>query len=74
MPDTPAKKIYALLVGINDFENDRFNSLKGCINDVNAIHEYLKEQEINGEFKLEAIELTSDSKNPKLLPTKSSIV
>ncbi|MCB0844896.1 MAG: caspase family protein [Bacteroidetes bacterium] len=69
MPDTPKKKIYALLVGMNDFENDRFNSLDGCINDVEAVHQFLKEQD---GYELDVITLTSD--NPEKLPTKSSIV
>src|SRR5690606_1419057 len=33
-------KIYALLVGINDYAN--INKLSGCVNDVNKIQSYLQ--------------------------------
>ncbi len=36
-----AKKIYALLVGINDYAPE-IRKLSGCVNDVNRFHEYLK--------------------------------
>jgi pimeloyl-ACP methyl ester carboxylesterase len=36
-----AKKIYALLVGINDYA-DEIGKLSGCINDVDRFHDYLK--------------------------------
>ena len=32
---------YALLVGINEYKNNKIRTLKGCVNDVNAVREVL---------------------------------
>ena len=40
-PGSPmANRVYALLVGINDYEPP-IESLDGCLNDVDLLHEYL---------------------------------
>lgn len=38
-----AKKLYGLLVGINDYPNPR-HRLNGCINDVEAFQEFLEKR------------------------------
>ena len=35
------QNIYALLVGINNYKSDQISRLKGCVNDINAIENYL---------------------------------
>ena len=45
------RNIYALLVGIDDYPKP-VTSLKGCINDVIAIEEYLESRVETEEFKL----------------------
>ena len=37
-----ARNLFALLVGINQYDQDSVPELEGCVNDVNAIKEYLK--------------------------------
>lgn len=52
-PTTSVKKIYALLVGIDNY--DRVRKLQGCVNDVKAVGRYLTN---NTDFKAEIRELT----------------
>jgi hypothetical protein len=42
MPSVP-NRVYALLVGINDYGPD-IDSLDGCLNDVDLLHDYLRRQ------------------------------
>ncbi len=53
---TPAKKIYALLVGINNYA--RVSKLGGCLNDVAAVRRYL-ERHTDTEVQIQ--ELTDES-------------
>ncbi|WP_149243074.1 caspase family protein [Dyadobacter sp. 32] len=57
-PITSIKKIYALLVGINNYE--RVRKLQGCVNDVNAVSKYLKN---NTDFDLKVEELIDAAAN-----------
>ncbi len=52
------KKVYALLVGINNYA--RVRKLQGCVNDVEAVRKYL---ENNTDFKAEVRELTDAAAN-----------
>lgn len=51
-----AGKLYALLVGINDYP-ERVGRLRGCVNDVKAWEEFL-EQRVGDEGELELLALT----------------
>lgn len=51
MPHT----IYALLVGINDYNNEHVNNLQGCLNDVYAITEMLETQYSFCDLKLKTL-------------------
>ncbi|MEL6988171.1 MAG: caspase family protein, partial [Bacteroidota bacterium] len=43
-------KLFALLVGINDYQAP-VSKLKGCIKDINNVEDYLKDVHVN-DFKL----------------------
>ncbi|MEA5598152.1 caspase family protein, partial [Rivularia sp. UHCC 0363] len=55
-------KIYALLVGINEYHpQSGVNSLKGCINDIEAIETYLRNRiTIDNKWELVTQKLTND--------------
>lgn len=57
-PTNTMKKIYALLMGIDNYANVR--KLQGCVNDVKAVGRYLKN---NTDFEAEVKELTDAAAN-----------
>lgn len=61
-------KVYALLVGINQYADPTIRPLKGCLNDVQAMHAYLESQE-SLDLKLEQLTDSTETK-----PTKKNIV
>lgn len=63
------RKLYALLVGVNRYKHTR--ALQGCEEDVNEVHEFLKSQK---EFDLDAVILSTATRDKKLMPTKANIV
>lgn len=70
-----SKKIYALLVGINDYLGG-VNGLNGCVNDVKRMAEFLKLRTQNGEFELKPKILTSgDRENAnEVKPTRKAVI
>lgn len=58
MSRSSSKTLYALLVGINDYQGN-VPPLQGCINDVRAMAEFLQLRADGGEFALELQVLTS---------------
>ncbi len=66
---TTKRNLYALLVGINQYLHTR--PLKGCVEDVNEVKQFLSDQK---EFKLHILTLTSDTKKKELLPSKANII
>ena len=67
--------IYALLVGINDYVGG-VPSLKGCVNDVKRMLEFLRERTIGGDYVLDAMMLTSgDPTNAtEQKPTRNAVI
>ena len=47
-----SRNLYALLIGINNYKSPGIPSLKGCINDVNVMDEFLRKRLTNNEEKL----------------------
>ena len=45
------RNLYALLVGINEYPNPR-ERLKGCVNDIKAVEEYLEERLASDSYQL----------------------
>ncbi|KAJ2999419.1 Ca(2+)-dependent cysteine protease [Globomyces sp. JEL0801] len=64
----PGGKTKALLIGINYFNTKA--ELKGCINDVQNVKNYITSQVKYDEIRI----LTDDQKDPKLKPTKANII
>ncbi|WP_083866289.1 caspase family protein [Calothrix sp. PCC 6303] len=46
------RNIYVLAVGINNYKSSKIPSLKGCVNDVTALDEFLKKHLVTNEDKL----------------------
>ncbi len=69
------RTIYALLVGINDYLGG-VNGLKGCVNDVKRIKEFLEHRTQGGEFELKPLVLTSgDQENAnETKPTRQAVI
>jgi len=69
------RKIYALLVGINDYLGG-VRPLIGCINDVKRMLEFLQLRTEDGEFELHPLLLTSgDPDNPsEALPKRQAVI
>ncbi len=67
--------IFALLVGINEYEGGVSN-LHGCVPDVKHMHEFLEGRAQGGDFVLNARVLTSgDPDNPsEIKPTKQAVI
>ena len=69
------RTIYALLVGINEYEGGVSN-LHGCVPDVKHMHEFLEARTQAGDFVLNARVLTSgdpDNRN-EIKPTKQALI
>lgn len=67
-----ARNLFALLVGINQYDQDSAPELEGCINDVNAIEEYLKGRIDASEYQLHIKRLTTDGTDEK--PTRKAVI
>ncbi|MEM6803801.1 MAG: caspase family protein [Bacteroidota bacterium] len=52
MSETRKPNLYALLVGINDYEVDRVSDLKGCVDDVKRMKAYLEKAFVQKNFDL----------------------
>lgn len=70
-----SKKIYALLVGINDYQG-KVPKLNGCVNDVRHMLEFLKLRTEGGGFTLEPMVLTAGDtkKSHERKPTRDAII
>ncbi|MBN1560827.1 caspase family protein [candidate division KSB1 bacterium] len=70
------KKIYALLVGIDEYQQNSANRLYGCVNDVRSMEDFLNERASGGDIALELRKLTSgDSQNRReIKPTYEMII
>lgn len=64
MPKEPTRKVYSLLIGIDNYREDidlggiRFPKLSGCVNDINNILSYLKDDPL---INLEPIILKNEN-------------
>lgn len=70
-----AGKIYALLVGINEYQGG-VRGLSGCVNDVRNVSEFLRRRTEGGEYELHELLLTSgDRTNPgEQKPTRQAVI
>ena len=68
-------KIYALLVGINEYQGG-VRGLNGCVNDVKNVLEFLRRRTQGGEYELHELVLTSgDRANPaEQRPTRQAVI
>jgi len=65
---------WAVLVGIDKYDDEEINALRYAVADVKAIYEVLTEKE-SGRFKPEKIKLlTSDAEDKRSKPTKANIL
>lgn len=70
-----ARNIYALLVGINDYQGG-VRKLNGCVNDVRHMLEFLKLRTASAEFELKPLLLTAGDANNtnEHKPTREAII
>ncbi len=68
-------KIYALLVGINEYQGG-VRGLNGCVNDVKNVLEFLRRRTQSDEYELHELVLTSgDRANPaEQRPTRQAVI
>ncbi len=50
-----ANKLYALLVGINEYDNPNVSNLQGCVNDVLSVEEMIKKQYSQFDLQIEKL-------------------
>ncbi|KAL7892078.1 phosphatidylserine decarboxylase domain-containing protein [Trichoderma sp. SZMC 28014] len=68
-------KIWAVLVGINQWENRNIRNLKGCLNDIEAVEKKLLDLCDQGKRDLDVKKLTEpyDGRNLALIPTFDNV-
>ncbi|MEH2364217.1 caspase family protein, partial [Nostoc sp.] len=54
------RSVYALIVGINNYKSPTIPPLKGCVNDIRVIDEFLRKRLTNNEDKLYIKKLIND--------------
>ncbi|MDW3645499.1 MAG: caspase family protein [Bacteroidia bacterium] len=66
MPRTKKPKLYALIVGVNDYESPKIRDLRGCVDDASRIKAYLEEDFVGRNFAANpSISLLTDEKATK---------
>jgi hypothetical protein len=65
------RKLYGLLVGIDDYPSP-VPKLEGCVNDVNAIAEYLNNRIDTSQYELHLKRLTTNGEDDK--PTRKAVI
>lgn len=71
--DSQSGKRWALLIGINDYDDPEINNLRYCVEDVKAFHDALIEPEIGG-FHQQNVWLMVDSRSGLNEPTDLNII
>jgi pimeloyl-ACP methyl ester carboxylesterase len=65
------RRIYGLLVGIDDYPTP-VPKLEGCVNDVNAIEDYLRNRLDTNQYQLHLQRLTTNGQDEK--PTRKAVI
>ncbi|MEL6250704.1 MAG: caspase family protein [Bacteroidota bacterium] len=66
MPSSKKPKLYALIVGVNDYESPKIRDLRGCVDDATRIKAYLEESFVKRNFAANpSISLLTDKKATK---------
>jgi pimeloyl-ACP methyl ester carboxylesterase len=68
---TISRAIYGLLVGIDDYPKPEWK-LEGCVNDINAIEDYLKNRLAAKHYELHLKRLTTNGKDEQ--PTRKAVI
>ncbi|MGP8070193.1 MAG: caspase domain-containing protein [Candidatus Bathyarchaeia archaeon] len=69
----PSKEKWAILIGVDSYQDSTFNSLRFCVYDMNALYEILVQPERGGYDKENTL-LISDQGGKDFLPTRSNIM
>jgi WD40 repeat protein/uncharacterized caspase-like protein/pimeloyl-ACP methyl ester carboxylesterase len=66
------RSVFALLVGIDSYQSPKVNNLEGCVNDVDAFHEYLKNRLDSSSHTLQVKRLTTNGEDKE--PSREAII
>ncbi len=70
--DAPAPQSWALIIAINDYEDQGIADLRFCVNDARALRDALVGP--HGSFPPENVVLMTDDSDPELRPTRGKII